>query len=136
MARDTADLVIVGAGTVDRGYLRAMRRRLGRLVPAARELGIRKVWAATIEYSPDHLPIIGPAITPEGERLEGVTVATAVGHGMMWGPAVAKIAADLALAGRTRVTDVSGFGLDRFDEHGRSRAHDPVALPFPSAVED
>lgn len=124
------------ARAVDWGYLRAMRRRLGRLVPVARELGIRKVWAATIEYSPDHLPIIGPAITPEGERLEGVTVATAVGHGMMWGPAVAKIAADLALAGRTRVTDVSGFGLDRFDEHGRSRAHDPVALPFPSAVED
>jgi sarcosine oxidase subunit beta len=54
---------------------------------------------------------------------------------MMWGPAVAKIAADLALAGRTRVTDVSGFGLDRFDERGRSRAHDPVALPFPTAVE-
>lgn len=124
------------ARAVDWRYLRAMRRRLSRLVPAARELGIRKAWAATIEYSPDHLPIIGAAITPEGERLEGVTVATAVGHGMMWGPAVAKIAADLALAGRTRVTDVSGFGLDRFDEHGRSRAHDPVALPFPGAVED
>jgi len=123
------------AREIDWGYLRAMQRRLGRLVPITRELGIRKVWAATIEYSPDHLPILGPAITPQGERLEGVTVATAVGHGMMWGPAVAKIAADLALAGRTRVTDVSGFGLDRFDEQGRSRAHDPVALPFPTAVE-
>lgn len=123
------------AREIDWRYLRAMQRRLGRLVPITRELGIRKVWAATIEYSPDHLPILGPAITPQGERLEGVTVATAVGHGMMWGPAVAKIAADLALAGRTRVTDVSGFGLDRFDEQGRSRAHDPVALPFPTAVE-
>jgi sarcosine oxidase subunit beta len=56
---------------------------------------------------------------------------------MMWGPAVAKIAADLALAGSTDLTDVSGFGLDRFDEDGRSRATaDLVALPFPSRVED
>jgi sarcosine oxidase subunit beta len=56
---------------------------------------------------------------------------------MMWGPAVARIAADLALTGRTEVTDVSDFGLDRFDEHGRSRlATDPIALPFPLDASD
>jgi sarcosine oxidase subunit beta len=55
---------------------------------------------------------------------------------MMWGPAVAKIAADLALDGRTDVAEVGDLGLDRFDEHGRSRlATDPIALPFPVAVE-
>ncbi len=124
------------AREIDWRYLRAMRRRLAALVPITRGLGIRKVWAATIEYSPDHLPIVGPAITPAGETLEGVTVATAVGHGMMWGPAVARIAADLALEGRTRVTDVSDFGLDRFDAEGRSRFYDPVALPFPVSFED
>ena len=54
---------------------------------------------------------------------------------MMWGPAVAKIAADLALDGRTKVTDVSHLGLDRFDEQGRSRIPtDPIALPFPIAL--
>jgi sarcosine oxidase subunit beta len=52
---------------------------------------------------------------------------------MMWGPAVARIAADLALAGATAVVDVSQLGLDRFDAQGRSRlATDPIALPFPT----
>jgi glycine/D-amino acid oxidase-like deaminating enzyme len=36
----------------------------------------------------------------------------------------------------TDLADVSGFGLDRFDEHGRSRAADAVAWPFPSFVDD
>jgi sarcosine oxidase subunit beta len=124
------------ARTIDRSYLQRMERRLHRLVPATRGLGTRKVWAATIDYSPDHLPIVGDAITPEGERIEGLSVASAAGHGMMWGPAVAKIAADLAVRGRTKVTDVSGFGLDRFDEHGRSRSYDPIALPFPTGFGD
>ena len=51
---------------------------------------------------------------------------------MMWGPAVSKVAADLAVVGATDVLDVTDLGLDRFDEHGRSRlAADPIALPFP-----
>lgn len=124
------------AHRIDWPYLRKMQRRLAQLVPATRELGIRRAWAATIDYTPDHLPILGPAITPEGETLDGVTVASAGGHGMMWGPAVAKIAADLAVKGRTKVVDVAGFGLDRFDEQGRSRSYDPIALPFPSTFDD
>ena len=56
---------------------------------------------------------------------------------MMWGPGVARVAADLALTGRTDVLDVTDLGLDRFDEHGRSRlATDPIALPFPVEAED
>ena len=56
---------------------------------------------------------------------------------MMWGPGVARAAADLALTGRTDVLDVTDLGLDRFDEHGRSRlATDPIALPFPVEAED
>ena len=52
---------------------------------------------------------------------------------MMWGPGVAKAAADLTLSGTTDVVDVADLGLDRFDEHGRSRLDpDPIALPFPS----
>ena len=51
---------------------------------------------------------------------------------MMWGPAVARAAAELALTGSTEVVDVSDLGLDRFDAEGRSRlATDPIALPFP-----
>jgi len=120
---------------IDFPYLRRMERRLNLLVPASRGLGIRKAWAATIDYTPDHLPIIGPLITTAGDLLEGVTVASPGGHGMMWGPAVAKVAADLAVNGRTKIVDVADLGLNRFDERGRSRFHDPVALPFPADLD-
>jgi len=57
---------------------------------------------------------------------------SAGGAGMMWGPAVARAAADVALAGRSDVVDVTDLGLDRFDEAGNSKlGTDPIALPFP-----
>jgi glycine/D-amino acid oxidase-like deaminating enzyme len=124
------------AREIDWPYLRRMRRRLQKLVPLTRDLGIRKVWAATIDYTPDHLPILGRLVTTEGAAIEGTTVASAGGHGMMWGPGVARAAADLALDGRTDVVDVTDLGMDRFDEHGRSLFHDPIALPFPVSAED
>jgi sarcosine oxidase, subunit beta len=115
---------------VDEAYLARMRARLGRLVPVTAGLGLRRIWAATIDYTPDHLPIIGRA-----PGLDHVTVACAGGAGMMWGPGVAKAAADVALTGATDVLDVSSLGLDRFDEAGRSRlASDPIALPFPEKI--
>ena len=115
----------------------AARARLDALVPAARGLGLRKIWAATIDYTPDHLPILGPALTPDGEPIDGLTIASPGGHGMMWGPAVARAAADLAINGRTDVVDATDLGLDRFDAEGRSRlAADPIALPFPTSAED
>jgi sarcosine oxidase, subunit beta len=120
--------------SVDVGYLALMRDRLARLVPVTAGLGLRRTWAATIDFTPDHLPIIGPALRAEGP-LPGVTVACAGGAGMMWGPAVSRAAADVALTGSTSVLDVSALGLDRFDEAGRSKlAADPVALPFPQTL--
>jgi sarcosine oxidase, subunit beta len=120
---------------VDWPYLALMRERLSDLVPVTSGLGLRRIWAATIDYTPDHLPIIGPAMT-SGEILQGATVASAGGAGMMWGPAVAKAAADVALTGRSDVTDTADLGLDRFDETGRSKlATDPIALPFPELTE-
>jgi sarcosine oxidase, subunit beta len=110
---------------VDEGYLAKMRTRLAELVPVTAQLGLRRIWAATIDYTPDHLPIIGRA-----PGVDGVTVAC-----MMWGPGVAKAAADVALTGSSEVVDVSPLGLDRFDEAGRSRlATDPIALPFPERI--
>jgi len=117
--------------SVDHDYLARMRTRLEALVPVTAGLGLRRVWAATIDYTPDHLPIIGPAPGRDGP-LAGLTVASAGGAGMMWGPGVARAAADVALTGSTDVVDAAELGLDRFDERGRSRlAADPVALPFP-----
>jgi glycine/D-amino acid oxidase-like deaminating enzyme len=119
------------AAGIDEEYLARMRERLGELVPVTRGLGLRRIWAATIDYTPDHLPIIGPALTPDG-ILNALTVVSAGGAGMMWGPGVARAAADVALTGSSGVTDTAELGLDRFDEHGNSRlATDPIALPFP-----
>jgi sarcosine oxidase subunit beta len=120
------------ARQIDWPFYERMRERLAALVPITHGLGIRRIWAATIDFTPDHLPILGPGILPNGNVVDGLTIASAAGHGMMWGPAVARIAADLALRGRTDVLDIHDLGLDRFDAEGRSRlAADPIALPFP-----
>jgi sarcosine oxidase subunit beta len=119
------------ARAIDWPHLRKMERRLHRLVPLTRGLGIRKAWAATIEYTPDHLPILGPVVTTDGVEIEGTTLATACGHGMMWGPAVSRVAADLALTGTTDLVDAPMYRADRFDAEGRSPFFDPIALPFP-----
>jgi sarcosine oxidase, subunit beta len=119
------------AACVDEAYLARMRQRLAELVPVTASLGLRRLWAATIDYTPDHLPIIGPAII-DGETVPEVTVASAGGAGMMWGPAVARAAADVALTGTSDAIDVADLGLHRFDEAGNSKlATDPIALPFP-----
>ncbi len=122
--------------SVDEPYLELMRTRLAELVPVTAGLGLSRMWAATIDYTPDHLPIIGPALISAQDdslsRIKGVTVAGAGGAGMMWGPGVAKAAAEVALTGSSTVVDVTSLGLDRFDEAGRSKlATDPIALPFP-----
>jgi sarcosine oxidase subunit beta len=123
------------AREIDQGYLEQIRARLAVLVPATRDLGLRKVWAATIDYTPDHLPIIGPGLSVDGEVIAGVTVSSAAGHGMMWGPGVSRATADVVLTGSSEVVDTSILGLDRFDADGRSNlATDPIALPFPDVV--
>jgi len=119
------------AACIDDPYLAVMRQLLAELVPVTAGLGLRRIWAATIDYTPDHLPIIGPAITSDGV-IVGATVASAGGAGMMWGPAIARATADVALTGRSDVLDVADLGLDRFDEAGNSKlGTDPIALPFP-----
>ena len=124
------------ARSIDWEAFERWRERLAGFVPVTRGLGVRRVWAATIDFTPDHLPILGPAISPEGEPLDGVTIASAGGHGMMWGPAVSRVAADLVTQGQSSLVDVSDLGLDRYDEHGRSRlAPDPIALPFPVSAD-
>jgi sarcosine oxidase subunit beta len=115
----------------DHDYYERMRARVAALYPATAGLGVRRSWAATIDYTPDHLPIIGPLLR-DGEPVAGTVVASAGGHGMMWGPGVARATADLVLHGRTDLLDLTDLGLDRFDADGRSRlVADPIALPFP-----
>jgi sarcosine oxidase subunit beta len=118
----------------DWAYYEKVRTRMVTLLPVIADLGLRKAWAATIDYTPDHLPIVGPLLTEDGP-VSGTVVAAAGGHGMMWGPGVSKAAADLTLTGATDIVDLSDLGLDRFDDHGRSRlTPDPIALPFPESA--
>lgn len=125
------------ARAIDWLYVRRMERRLHRLVPATEGLGMKKVWAATIEYTPDHLPLAGPLVTNAGAEVDGVSIASACGHGMMWGPAVSRIAVELMLEGGTEVVEhAERFRMDRFDARGRSPFVDPVALPFPVRVDE
>ena len=48
------------------GRRRRMRGRLARFVPGARGPRLRRVWAATIDFTPDHLPILGPGDGADG----------------------------------------------------------------------
>ena len=125
------------ATAIDWEFYQSMRARLAALIPVTRDLRLRKIWAATIDYTPDHQPILGPALDTDGRQIEGVSVASPGGHGMMWGPGVARVAADLVVRGETTLIDVTELGLDRFDAEGRSRlATDPIALPFPETADD
>ncbi len=119
------------ATRIDWAYMDRIRQRLAELVPVTAHLGLRRAWAATIDYTPDHYPILGPVLSRSGP-VSGTVVASAGGHGMMWGPGVSRAAADLVLAGTTDVVDVGPLGLNRFDASGLSRLDpDPIALPFP-----
>ena len=72
----------------DWDYYEMMRARVATLMPVTAELGLRSVWAATIDYTPDHLPILGARSLDRGRAGRRTVVAAAGGHGMMWGPGV------------------------------------------------
>jgi sarcosine oxidase subunit beta len=106
---------------------------LHRFVPATRGLGLKKAWAATIEYTPDHLPIIGPLLLGDGTEVDGASIASACGHGMMWARPCLGSRSIFSLTGATEVVErPSDLRMDRFDADGRSALVDPIALPFPS----
>ena len=112
--------------SIDWAYLRRMQRRLHRLVPPTKDLGMKKVWAATIEYTLDHLPLTGPLVVRDGTEIDGASIASACGHGMMWGPAVARIAVDCALEGTTEVVShVQRFRMDRSTHTAARRSSTP-----------
>lgn len=122
------------AVSFDPVYYAQARDRIEEIFPALAGLGLRRTWSATIDYTSDHTPILGPLLTDDGP-VSGTVVASAAGHGMMWGPAVAEVAADLVITETCTWLDLTDLGLDRFDAHGNSRlAPDPISLPFPENV--
>ena len=93
--------------------------------PTVRGLPVSRAWAASIDYTPDHLPIID-------EPVEGFYVLAAGGHGMMWGPALGEKMAELISEGRVEDLPAEDIELAPFSrERDRDRVEDTIALPFP-----
>ncbi len=93
--------------------------------PALAGLPVSRAWAASIDYTPDHLPIID-------EPTEGFYVLAAGGHGMMWGPALGEKMAGLISEGSVEDLPSEDVELARFGrEKDPSKLQDAIALPFP-----
>jgi sarcosine oxidase subunit beta len=90
--------------------------------PALRGQQVSRAWAASIDYTPDHLPIID-------QPLPGYYVVTAGGHGMMWGPALGMKAAELVDTGAVSDLPADEINFARFSQPHVRR--DSIALPFP-----
>jgi sarcosine oxidase subunit beta len=81
---------------------------------------IKRGWAGLYAVTPDHHPIV------EATRPGFVTVAGFSGHGFQHAPAAGRIAADLAVDGKTDLLDASPLSGDRF-ERGETRSERSVA---------
>src|ERR687894_766534 len=93
--------------------------------PALKGLPISRAWAASIDYTPDHLPIID-------ELMEGFYVLAAGGHGVMWGPALGEKMAGLISEGALSGVAKEDVELARFSrEKDTGKAEDMIALTFP-----
>ena len=93
--------------------------------PVLRGLPISRAWAASIDYTPDHLPIID-------EPVDGFYVLAAGGHGMMWGPALGEKMAGLISDGAVSDLPKEDVELARFGrEKNPDKMEDMIALPFP-----
>ena len=111
----------------DWDYYEGLRHDWESAHPALGGLPVSRAWAASIDYTPDHLPIID-------EPVEGFYVLAAGGHGMMWGPALGEKMAGLISEGRVEDLPQEDIGLARFSrKRDPNRVEDAIALPFPKA---
>ena len=109
----------------DWDYYEGLREDWELTHPALAGLPVSRAWAASIDYTPDHLPIID-------EPAEGFYVVAAGGHGMMWGPALGEKMAGLISEGAVEDLPVEDVELARFGrEKDPDKLEDAIALPFP-----
>ena len=81
-----------------------------RMIPRLRNVRITRYWAGVIDMSPDGLPILDGST-----GLGGLVIVTGLsGHGLALGPAIGRIAAELATGGRTD-RPIAAFSLRRFE---------------------
>jgi sarcosine oxidase subunit beta len=94
----------------NRKLMDASLEAAGRIIPRFRDVRVTRYWAGVIDMSPDGLPIVDGRTGPEGL----VVVTGLSGHGLALGPAIGRIAADLAAEGRTD-RPIEAFSLRRFE---------------------
>jgi sarcosine oxidase subunit beta len=93
----------------NRTLMDASLEAAGRMIPRLRDVRITRYWAGVIDMSPDGLPILDGST-----GLDGLVLVTGLsGHGLALGPAIGRIAADLATEGRTD-SNIDAFSLRRF----------------------
>lgn len=86
-------------------------RRFREVLPGIESIGIERVWAGNIDYTPDATPVIDAVAQPHG-----LVISTGFsGHGFMLGPIGGHLAAQLAM-GESPEVDVTPFRLSRFAE--------------------
>ncbi len=107
----------------DRAYLDTMRPLFEHAFPTLRGQEISRGWSASIDFTPDHLPILD-------EPQKGLYVLAAGGHGMMWGPGLGMKMAELIQHGEVSELPPSEIALNRFS--GARQVKDAIALPFPT----
>jgi glycine/D-amino acid oxidase-like deaminating enzyme len=94
----------------NRPLMDASLEAAGRMIPRLRDVRIRRYWAGVIDTSPDGHPILDGST-----GLDGLVVVTGLsGHGLALGPAIGRIAAELATEGRTD-RSIDAFSLRRFE---------------------
>lgn len=110
--------VPVGVATrTDAAQVRAAHQAMSRVFPDVAAARIERMWAGRIDMSLDGLPVIDGSAGPEGL----IFVTGLSGHGLMLGPVIGEIAADLVTTGTTS-RPIHPFRLSRFREEA-------VAIP-------
>jgi sarcosine oxidase subunit beta len=106
----------------DWAYHEELRPTWEAIFPALKGQQVSRAWAASIDYTPDNLPIID-------EPRPGCYVLAAGGHGMMWGPGLGFKMAELIATGQAGDLPDEEIRLARFQAERTTK--DAIALPFP-----
>lgn len=79
-------------------------------VPKLAETSIANAWSGIVTFTPDQLPVVGPA-----PGIEGLYLANGMsGYGVMISPAVGLVLAEMIAEGEAKSIDVSALSYERF----------------------
>ena len=93
---------------------RRLEERLPQRAPRLAALGIAEIWAGMIDVTPDAVPYLCEADSPQG-----LFIGTGMsGHGFGFGPGAGRVLADL-VQGRPPGYDLTRFRLNRFRDGSR-----------------